>query len=192
MNATDITDVTAAGADLDLPPRARRFTVFLGGIIQAATVRPSRQEVRTALPCRRRPGRRPCSGELVVRRQEVPDEIEWRCPTCGEGGIIRRPRHTAWDLSPPYDPGPEPVELTLTSDLCSVLLHAWELDTDAGRLVYAANRTDASVVIAISVPDFEHLADQVVMAAGLERRPARRRRLDEISDRLEALLDVAL
>ena len=52
------------------------------------------------MPCRRRPGRRRCPGEIHAGFAEDPREITWICPRCGDNGLIQGWRGTRWDRSP--------------------------------------------------------------------------------------------
>src|SRR5215471_16042054 len=99
---------------LDLPAPAWRFAAYLGAVVQAATIQPAGRLLATPLPCRRRPGRRPCPGRLQARRLEVPAEIVWHCPACAEEGVIRGWKATLWDFSPVRTSRPEDVEVLLS------------------------------------------------------------------------------
>lgn len=77
------------------PGPARRMAEHLTLVVRAATAGEGGQSWVTALPCRRRPGRRPCTGNLAVFRSDVPPSIEWRCTACGDEGVI-----SGWERSP--------------------------------------------------------------------------------------------
>jgi hypothetical protein len=67
----------------DVPVPARRIAEHLTLIVRAATAGEGGQPWVSALPCRRRPGRRPCPGHFALLRADVPPSIEWRCTACG-------------------------------------------------------------------------------------------------------------
>ena len=84
---------------------ARRFAAYLGAVVAVATANPPGAIIQSALACRRRPGRQPCPGRLVVRRSEAPRQISWACPACDpacdEEGVISNFEQSTWDPSPP-------------------------------------------------------------------------------------------
>jgi hypothetical protein len=51
------------------------------------------------LRCRRRPGRRPCTGVLSILLDESLEDLVWHCPACGDNGVIRGWEGTFWDNS---------------------------------------------------------------------------------------------
>jgi hypothetical protein len=54
---------------------------------------------RTNVPCRRSHGRTPRLGEIEAWLLEDTQEIAWRCPVCGDNGIISHWEGTHWDRS---------------------------------------------------------------------------------------------
>ncbi len=54
---------------------------------------------RTNVPCRRSHGRTLCLGEIEAWLLEDTQEIAWRCPVCGDNGIISHWEGTHWDRS---------------------------------------------------------------------------------------------
>lgn len=89
---------------------ARRFAAYLGGVVSAATAEPPGQAIATPISCRRRPGHKPCPGRLEVYRGVHPADIEWRCPACGDDGVISNWQGSRWDRSAPPFPAPETAE----------------------------------------------------------------------------------
>jgi hypothetical protein len=49
--------------------------------------------------CRRRPGRKPCPGEIMAVLRGQSKEIIWECPVCGDNGVIHHWGGTLWDCS---------------------------------------------------------------------------------------------
>lgn len=49
--------------------------------------------------CRRRPGRKPCTGLIEVDLDPETEDIVWWCPICRDNGYIRNWKGTMWDLS---------------------------------------------------------------------------------------------
>ncbi|MSP72816.1 MAG: hypothetical protein EXR76_11735 [Myxococcales bacterium] len=71
------------------PERGGAVNRYLLAIVEVALAGPCGVTTRTRLRCRRRPGRRACEGALLVRRHEVPAEVQWGCPLCRDHGRIR-------------------------------------------------------------------------------------------------------
>ncbi|MGZ5365615.1 MAG: hypothetical protein ACXWD5_16105, partial [Mycobacterium sp.] len=84
---------------LDLPATspgpARRMAEHLTSVVRAATACDPGLRWVSALPCRRRPGRRACPGFTEVLRSDIPASIAWRCACCGDEGVI-----SGWEGSP--------------------------------------------------------------------------------------------
>ena len=101
MGNTWITDIThfLSGNELapDMPAHAKKLAEYFGKIISSATEVKSGVELHTSISCRRRPGRKKCTGKLIVLHQVSTSDIIWRCPVCGDNGIIRNWRGTIWD-----------------------------------------------------------------------------------------------
>ncbi len=120
-----------------MPNRRSALPHFMVRIVRAAGTHPPGADVASFLPCRRRPGRRPCPGRLVLRRQEVPPTVHWRCPACADSGTVAFeggfPRE---HLRPPVPPG-ELLELLLTAEEWRAALGATE-DTEVEAILLAA------------------------------------------------------
>ena len=98
--------------------------------------------IATGLACHRRPGCKPCSGKLLVRRAEAAARIEWACPACSDEGVISGWEGSQWDLSPALATDDHERVALLSIDQYGRLLGRRLLDTDSLRVVYAARRTD--------------------------------------------------
>lgn len=116
---------------------ARRLATYLGSIVAAASAGAAGVVLPTPLACRRRPGRRPCPGTLLVSRTDVPPEILWECPSCGDEGLIYGWEQTIWNLGPAYEPS-EPVEVLLDWDHYRVLAGVTSFDAEVERIVRTA------------------------------------------------------
>jgi hypothetical protein len=87
---TDMTDLPdIRNPDVDIPEPARRLAAHFGSIVKAATAHPSMDLVKTDIRCRRRPGRKPCPGNMRLIYDDDIGEIEWACTSCDDRGIIR-------------------------------------------------------------------------------------------------------
>src|SRR6266545_5050082 len=78
--------------------RITHLPAYLGAIVAAASVASTNQVLETPLRCRRRPGRKPCTGYMRLR-QDAGARIVWECSTCDDNGVISGWRGTPWDLS---------------------------------------------------------------------------------------------
>ena len=83
----------------DIPGPARKLSLFLGQIIEECSAQPAGETLETSLKCRRRPGRKPCPGEILSWRKNETDSIKWECTQCGTGGEIHNWRGCPWDKS---------------------------------------------------------------------------------------------
>ena len=189
MHVTDLREL----ADLldprqEVPPRRVRVARYLAEIVEAATAHPRRGAwVVTAIPCRRRPGRRPCPGTIAVQCSEVPAIVRWQCPGCADEGLVRQWRDTPWDFSKiPAEPFEVEVVLTLEEHEILRTISLW--DPEPERLFAAAERIDEGVLLSGSLEALEHLTGYVAAESNAEPRPRRRRLLDTVCDKLEAHL----
>lgn len=76
---------------------AANLALFLGSIVGWVTSRGAMRSDRTNVPCRRKPGRVRCVGEIVANLTGEPGTISWRCPVCGDNGVVRGWEGTGWD-----------------------------------------------------------------------------------------------
>jgi hypothetical protein len=79
----------------DLSGRGRRLAEYWTEIVAQA----SKFDTPVTLRCRRRPGRRPCAGTLDIGFDDDLSGIIWRCPVCGDNGIVRGWQRSFWDNS---------------------------------------------------------------------------------------------
>ncbi len=94
---TDITHLLKAdgsGVDGLARPIARHFAQ----IVRAGSVLPAGLPLDSDIPCRRRPKSRRCSGCIRIRRLDKLSRIEWRCPLCGDQGMIYNWEGSLWDI----------------------------------------------------------------------------------------------
>ena len=78
---------------------ARRLAEHVVAIVSMA----SRPEITPPpeyrVRCRRRPGRKPCTGLIEVDLDPETESIVWWCPVCRDNGYISNWKGTLWDLS---------------------------------------------------------------------------------------------
>ena len=177
----------------DAPGPARKMAEHLGFIVKAATASKTGTAWETALPCRRRPGNRPCAGHIVVFRPDLPATIDWRCSACDDEGVIggwegsyfdlRRPRAQRADFSV--------SEVPVTDEVCAALRDLRLLDSDCERLVFGARASTTCIVLVASEEDLDELIGYVAAEANHETNRRRQKRLDlafaALSEALEAM-----
>ncbi|MCB9544539.1 MAG: hypothetical protein H6706_01435 [Myxococcales bacterium] len=173
MNEPRLIDLARTRGRPDTP--ARRH---LARIVAAATANPAGILVDTAVRCRRRPGRRRCVGWIATRRQDLPEEIHWSCPACGDGGVARGWRQSPWSFGTAVrklaEPAADAVAFTLPEPLYRAM-EATELpDARTRRVVLGATHEEAGVRLE-GAPDVvrrlqRHLASLAGRAASARRR----------------------
>lgn len=138
MKGTTLVDLATVG-----PARTPALR-HLSRIIQAATVRPAGAVACTAVRCRRRPGHRPCGGFIEVCRQDLPELVRWYCPRCGDGGVARNWRQSAWRLRAAPWAG-KALMITVPEATYRLLEFNAPLDEQAQRVVRGALVTDGVI-----------------------------------------------
>lgn len=164
----------------DVPGPARRMAEHLTLLVRAATAGDAGGGWLTALPCRRRPGRRPCPGHLAVLRTDIPASVRWQCPSCGDEGII-----SGWERSP-YDlrsagatPGADDLlHVVVPPEVAATLRGLLLLDTERERVVFRARATGDGIVVSLSADDLDELLGFVAAEANHEVDRRRQKRLD--------------
>ena len=174
----------------DAPGPARRMAEHLTLLVRAASAGEGGQAWVTALPCRRRPGRRPCTGHLAVFRSDVPPSIEWRCTGCGDEGVI-----SGWEGSPfdlrlrrPTLVAAPTVHVTVPPEVAATLRTVLLLDTPSERLLFRARHADEGVLLACDEEELEELLGCLAAEANHETDRRRQKRLDQAFEVLKGLL----
>jgi hypothetical protein len=85
------------GAERRVPGPAINLALFLRGIVEWMSSRPISGVEFTNVFCRRNPGRARCAGRIEAYFVREPEGIAWRCPRCGDNGLIHGWEGTAWD-----------------------------------------------------------------------------------------------
>jgi hypothetical protein len=94
---TDMSHFDYPEEEADRVPReAVRIATYFASIVEGTVGGPSFGG-STGLRCRRRPGRVPCSGVIISELHPGGHELRWRCPECGDNGIISNWAGTRWD-----------------------------------------------------------------------------------------------
>jgi hypothetical protein len=96
-------DQTRTGPGIPQP----RLVEKLGEIVSYATAIEAGIWVDLEPECWRRPKRKACKGKLDIELDSGTDQIHWRCPECGDEGVVTGWKGLIWDLS---DASKEPVQ----------------------------------------------------------------------------------
>ncbi len=177
----------------DAPGPARKMAEQLGNVVRVATAAEAGAAWVSALPCRRRPGRRLCPGRIAVLRPEVPARIEWRCTSCGDEGVVSGWEGTYFDLRTrgPRRHDGVVAEVVVSDDVAATLRDLRLLDTECARLVYRARAVDDGVALAADEEGLDELIGCVAAEANHEPNRRRQERLDRafavLSDALDAM-----
>ncbi|MEE2003039.1 hypothetical protein QWY20_16390 [Alkalimonas sp. MEB108] len=76
-----------------------RLAEYFTAITQETTGDPYGEQLYPKVPCRRRPNRKPCVGEIASYIDPDDQQIVWICPVCGDNGTISGWQGTLWDLT---------------------------------------------------------------------------------------------
>jgi RNA polymerase subunit RPABC4/transcription elongation factor Spt4 len=88
-------------------PQLRLKVKKLGEIVSYATAVEAGIMVDFQPECWRRPKRKACKGKLAIDLDSDTDQIDWRCPKCGDEGVVTGWKGLIWDLS---DSSKEPTQ----------------------------------------------------------------------------------
>ena len=177
----------------DAPGPARKMAEQLGNVVRAATAAEAGTAWVSALPCRRRPGRRPCPGHIVVFRPDLPARIEWRCDSCGDDGVISGWEGSYFDLRAPRlrRPNGTVADFIVPEEVAAALRDVLLLDPDCERLVYQARARDDGIVLSADGDELDELLGFVAAEANHEPNHRRQQRLDRafavLSDALQTM-----
>jgi hypothetical protein len=83
----------------NIPGPAKKFILFLGQIMEEASLKPPGENVETTLKCRQKPGRKTCPGKILASRETNESPIMWECTHCGTGGEIHKWKRPQFDNS---------------------------------------------------------------------------------------------
>jgi len=190
---TDLRHFEPEDPAVELRPQALRIRDYLGEIARAASVRESGSWSATARQCRRRPGRKPCKGHIEIFRHDIPPEVEWRCPVCGDAGVISGWRQTYWDLSggppePTADPeGARRIDVRLSQEDYELLRDRVQTFEPESERIVAGARPDGTdrVLMSGRLHDWDFLMGEVAFEANHTDDRRFQRRLDELVVRLD-------
>jgi hypothetical protein len=169
----DITD--------DAPGPARKMAEHLASIVQSPTAAKAGAPWETALPCRRRPGNRPCHWHIAVFRTDLPASIEWRCTVCGDEGVISGWEGSFFDLRQSRCQRVAATlvtEVPISCEVCATLRDLRLLESDCELLVFRARAAGDGAVLSCSAEDLDELIGYVAAEANHETNRRLQKRLD--------------
>jgi hypothetical protein len=171
----------------DVPGPARRLAEHFTTIVRAATAGDGAGDAWTsALPCRRRPGRRPCPGRITLVRREPPAPIAWRCSVCADEGVISNWADSPYDLRRRrLTVAGAATEIVIAEDVAAALRELIFLNPDGERLVYGMRaHPKGGAVLLATADDLDELIGSVAAEANHEPNRRRQHRLDAAFDAL--------
>ncbi|MFN2250789.1 MAG: hypothetical protein ACK2UL_02625, partial [Anaerolineae bacterium] len=75
----------------------RPLALHMCAIVEGITSQAAGAVLPTGVKCRRRPGRKPCPGQILALREDSSDYITWMCLECRDRGTITGWQGTKWD-----------------------------------------------------------------------------------------------
>lgn len=172
------------GIEGDAPAAARRMAAQVYRVVRAATAVGAGPDWPSALACWRRPDRRPCTGRLLVGRAEVPPAARWRCPSCGDEGVVRGWERSPFDLRAHRPAGAAATEVLVSGEAATVLQGMSLLSSEVERVVFGARWDGAGAVLSGAPEDMEELLDSVAEEANKADTRAERARYSLAYDEL--------
>lgn len=171
--------------DPRVPPAARNLTEYLRAIVrEAISMKPGMEET-VIVHCRRRPKRQPCKALLSVRVQEVPAQIHWHCPACGDTGIITHWQEVNLHSTPPI--ADHNARVTISDEAYRELRKAIIVGPGESIIRKAIGTRDG-VVLKGGPKDWDDLLGWLAGEINHEPRRARMLLLNEVYEEIEGML----
>ena len=169
----------------DTPGPARRLAAQLSNIVRTATGGDAGVAWMSALPCRRRPAQRPCTGRVIVLRSEPEAPIQWQCSVCGDEGAISNWQDSPYDLRRRQLSLARPVsEVVMPEPVAAALRELQLLDLDCERLVFGMRFDHDQIILTATDDDLEELIGFLASEANHETNRRRQQLLDTALDTL--------
>jgi len=129
----------------------------------------------------------------VLRSAQEPDDIDWRCPSCGDNGIIYGWRGSDDDLAQSdiwirSDPADQ-CTVYLDDDDNQVVQSLLPADREIERVVLGARRTARGIQLTCSGIELENLHGFLAFEANHDPDRRRQARLDRVCASIERALE---
>ena len=196
---TNISHLFSKDPKAEMPDELLKFRNYLGHVIRAATVT-NEIDFLSAIPCRKKPSRKPCTGFLKVTKQDLPvSYIYWHCSACDDCGRIANWRGCCYDqscfnpsLAADNEPNPL-VEVEVSRDEMNALLQGSIYDPDSERIIYSARPSKTAVLFKGLYGDMDNFVEFLAADVNHEENKKRQRLLDrvyeKVSDAVQAVYD---
>jgi hypothetical protein len=169
----------------ETPGPARKLAEHLSAIVAAASAGDAHTRWETALPCRRRPAHRACTGRIVVGWTQPDHPINWCCSHCEDDGTISNWATSIYDLRRQQLSAAEPVQnVIVDADTAAILRTLPFLDHDCHRAVFAIHAHGNDLHLTVTDTELDELIDSLAAEANHEPNRRRQRQLDTAYDHL--------
>ena len=166
----------------DIPVPTSGLAEHLNSIVRSATAGDAGMAWMSSLPCRRRPGNRPCPGRTILVRPEPPVPIHWKCSSCG---VISNWSDSPYDLRRRTLTLAGPLnQIVITDEVASALRDLRLLDADSERVVFAMRADGERIILTATDDERYELIGYVAAEANHGTTRRRQKRLDAAFDTL--------
>lgn len=182
---TDLRDL-ADSSGLLVTGRAGKLASYLARLVEAGSVRPEGAWAASATRCRRSPGRRRCRGHIRVRRSDASATVEWKCPACGDRGLISGWAGSPWDLRAAQHArhGDPSLEVSLSGEEYALLCSLDVLWVETPVLLAGASPRRGRIVVVGTKAELGDLLDLLADEANHVADRRRQRGLDTVLERV--------
>ena len=185
-------DIDTLPRKIDTPESDHKRADYFSEIVAAATFAPPGIEVQTFLKCRRRPERKPCSGQILVRLEEKPAQLHWWCSECENKGIIRN-----WKGTPGLVvhrktqtiPGVTECEIILSQEEYSLLNSIKIIEPFAEKAVRGAEKSNDGAKILGTISTFDTIMGYIAFEANHSEKEIKQQSLHVLLNKLKAFID---
>ncbi len=176
-------------APIGMPKEFYAMLDYHSAVVKAGSSHPRNAQFNSAVPCRRRPGRKPCATYLAINHRSD-DVIHWQCPSCGEQGFISNWQGTIYDLSGFAELDPtQRVSVMIGHDEYKLLRGIITSSQEEDAIIGGAVSTPDGVLLSGSVDDFDLLLGSVAFDANHAEMTRRQRAMDRIYESIQCVVE---
>ncbi len=174
---------------IEMPKEFYALMDYLAAIVRASSSHSGNTQLCSAIPCRRRPGRKPCGSNLMIVSQ--PDNvIHWLCTGCGEQGYISNWQGTIYDLSDAVESNPSPrLTVLVTAEEHRLLSGIITASQEEDAVVSGAMSTPDGILLTGGMEDFDLLLGSIAAEANHSGNAVKRRALDGVYGTIERVME---